>query len=292
MPEDPAAAAAERRRGALAVRAAAAAQVFVADPAHPVVEAADVHHLVRVLRLRRGDAVVAADGAGRWSLCRVSGAGDPSPDDVVEVDGPVETDEAPEPPLTVGFAPAKGERPEWVVQKLTELGVDRMVPLLTERSVVRWEGVRGSRVLERLARVAREAAAQCRRTRLPELGPMTTLAAFAAAGGAGRSTVALAQLGGPPPTRLVTSVAVGPEGGWAPSELALGLDTVGLANQVLRAETAAVVAGALLGALRDGTLAEGPPAQRAGRDGPGAGGPGVSPAGGPGAGRARRSGRV
>ena len=49
------------------------------------------------------------------------------------------------PELTVAFAPTKGDRPEWVVQKLTELGIDRIVPLRTVRSVVRWEGDRGTR---------------------------------------------------------------------------------------------------------------------------------------------------
>ena len=67
------------------------------------------------------------------------------------------------PELTVVFAPVKGERPEWVVQKLTELGIDRIVPLRSERSVVRWTGQRGQATVERLRRVAREAAAQCRR---------------------------------------------------------------------------------------------------------------------------------
>ena len=66
------------------------------------------------------------------------------------------------PALTVAFAPVKGERPEWVVQKLTELGIDRIVPLVSERSVVRWSGARGKATVERLRRVAREAAAQCR----------------------------------------------------------------------------------------------------------------------------------
>jgi len=250
----------------MAIRAAAAAQVFVPEPGHPVLEPTDLHHLVRVLRLRRGEEVVAADGHGHWSLCRIGAAADPAPDTVLEVDGPVETEVPPSPPLTVGFAPVKGERPEWVVQKLTELGIDRIVPLSTERSVVRWEGGRGARALERLERVIREAAAQCRRARLPELGPVTTLSAFAGSAegghGAGVAGVALAQLGGAPPSHLVTSVAVGPEGGWSVSELGRGIPTVGLAGQVLRAETAAVVAGAILAALRDGIVRDG-----TGRDG-------------------------
>ncbi len=69
--------------------------------------------------------------------------------------------------MTVAFSPVKGDRPEWAVQKLTELGVDRIVPLVAARSVVRWTGDRGAAVVERWRRVAREAAMQSRRAWLP-----------------------------------------------------------------------------------------------------------------------------
>ncbi len=71
--------------------------------------------------------------------------------------------------LTVGFALVKGERPELIVQKLTELGIDRIVPFVAERSVVRWDGDRAAGHVERLRRVAREAAMQSRRCWLPEV---------------------------------------------------------------------------------------------------------------------------
>jgi len=169
-----------------------------------------------------------------------------------------------EPALTVAFAPVKGERPEWVVQKLTELGIDRIVPLLSERSVVRWSGARGKSTVERLRRVAREAAAQCRRVWLPDVGDTVRFVDLHQLGGAGE--VVLAQLSGDRPTLAQQVVAVGPEGGWSTSELASGLPTVGFGLSVLRAETAAVTAGALLASLRTGTVAaadgsgaEGPP---------------------------------
>ena len=62
----------------------------------------------------------------------------------LEVDGRPTHQARTEPAITVAFAPTKGERPEWVTQKLTELGVDRIVPIQTGRSVVRWEGERGA----------------------------------------------------------------------------------------------------------------------------------------------------
>jgi len=232
---------------------AAAALVFVDDPAAPVVGDADAHHLLDVLRLRPGEAVIAADGAGRWVPCRLApappGAGSrrADPAGLLVPDGPAVEDPRWLPEVTVAFAPTKGDRPEWVAQKLTELGVDRIVPLRTSRSVVRWDGERGARSVDRLRRVVREAAAQCRRSRLPEVTDVCRLEDVAAVAG---SPMSLADAGGTAPGLDRPVLAVGPEGGWDPAErLAFG-PTVGLGIHVLRAETAAVTAGALLCALR------------------------------------------
>ncbi len=238
------------------MRAAAAAQVFVEDPAHPVLSAEDAHHLGRVLRLRRGEEVVAGDGMGHWARAIWTGEAMMEPLRGAEGpggDGTVQFEARDEPALTIAFAPVKGERPEWVVQKLTELGIDRIVPLRTERSVVRWTGARGQATVERLRRVAFEAAAQCRRVWLPEVTETLPFAALPALGGPGE--VVLAQLSGDRPTPDQHVVAVGPEGGWSSDELSAGLPTVGFGLSVLRAETAAVTAAALLVSLRTGTVA-------------------------------------
>lgn len=158
----------------------------------------------------------------------------------------------PTPPITVAFAPVKGDRPEWVVQKLTELGVDRIVPITTERSVVRWSAQRATRAAERLQKVAREAAAQSRRSWLPEVCVPTTLGALVAEQGA--SGLALAEQSGEPPSLVHPAVAVGPEGGWSEAERAFGLPRVALGDATLRAETAALAVATLLGALRAGLL--------------------------------------
>ena len=168
-------------------------------------------------------------------------------------DGAVQFEPASSPRLTVAFAPTKGERPEWVVQKLTELGIDRIVPLVSERSVVRWDAERAAGTRSRLGRVAREAAAQCRRVWLPEICDVVAFADLAALAPPG--AVVLAQLSGDRPSADQVVVAVGPEGGWSASELASGLPTVGFGLSVLRAETAAVMAGALMVSLRTGTVA-------------------------------------
>ncbi len=233
------------------------AMVFVADPSAPVVDADDVRHLLDVLRLRAGEPVVASDGAGRWVPCRVAadasaqGSRRADPAGVLIPDGPVVVADRPRPELTVAFAPTKGDRPEWVTQKLTELGVDRIIPLRTSRSVVRWDGERGVKAIERLRRVAREAAAQSRQVWLPEVVDVCRLDEVAGLVGA---PLALADAGGAAPGLDRPVLAVGPEGGWDDTERANFGPGVGLGPTVLRAETAAVVAGALLCGLRAGLV--------------------------------------
>jgi 16S rRNA (uracil1498-N3)-methyltransferase len=253
---------------AIAVRAAASAQVFVDDPAHPALSPDDAHHLGRVLRLRASEEVVVSDGAGHWARTRWTGGAEPEAlSDAAGPggDGSVQFEAAPSPGLTVAFAPTKGERPEWVVQKLTELGIDRVVPLVTERSVVRWSGARGSSAVERLRRVAREAAGQCRRVWLPEISDVMRFDALGELGAPGETgDVVLAQLSGDRVRASHRVVAVGPEGGWSADELGSGLPTVGFGLSVLRAETAAVTAAALMVSLRTGTVAQMAPTTPAG----------------------------
>jgi 16S rRNA (uracil1498-N3)-methyltransferase len=225
---------------------AAAAHVFVEDLSSPALEDEDAHHLERVLRVRPGQAVTVADGRGGWRQCRwADGA-------VLVVDGPPSHDPAPAPPVTVGFALTKGERPEWVVQKLTELGVDRIVPFVAARTVVRWEPAKAERQILRLRAVARAAAMQSRRTWLPLVEGVTSFAAAAAA--LAPSTGALAHPGGGGLDLSRPALLVGPEGGFTDDELGAGLPLVDLGPTVLRAETAAIAAGVLLCALRSGRV--------------------------------------
>jgi 16S rRNA (uracil1498-N3)-methyltransferase len=190
--------------------------------------------------------VTVSDGRGRWRACRfASGAR-------LEVDGPVVAEPSPSPPLTVAFALVKGERPEWVVQKLTEVGVDAIVPFVAERSVVRWDDAKAARNHDRLRQIAREASMQSRRVWLPTVEPVTTFADLAL-----RAGVAMAERGGAAPSLEHPAVLVGPEGGWSEAERGCGLATVGLGSSVLRAETAAIAAGVLLAAARQQHVSRG-----------------------------------
>ena len=219
--------------------------VFVTDLEAPALDDDDRHHLARVLRVRDGDRITVADGQGRWRPCRFGSALEPT-GDIVTVDSPSVR-------LTIGFALVKGERPELVVQKLTELGMDRIVPFVAERSVVRWDPDRATKQVLRLRRVAREAAMQSRRCFLPEVAELSTFAALVRQPG-----MAIADKGGAPPGIHLRGALVGPEGGWTTDEraqaAATGVPAIALGGHVLRAETAAFTAAALLAALRQGLV--------------------------------------
>jgi 16S rRNA (uracil1498-N3)-methyltransferase len=211
---------------------AAAAHVVVDDVELPELEDSTAHHLFRVLRVRDGDVVTVTDGRGSWRACRAM-SGDVRPDSEVMP--------APDRAVTstVAFAIPKADRPEWIVQKLTEIGVARIVLLHAERSVVRWDGERADRHLDKLRRVAVEALEQSRGVWLPEIaGPVTAAEVL--------PVMAAAEPGARSLTRDDDAIAVGPEGGWSQSELALAADRIALTATVLRVETAALVAGAML----------------------------------------------
>lgn len=210
--------------------------VMVDDLAKPELTEDDRRHLERSLRLRTGDGMTVADGAGSWRLARFG--------PTVEPDGPISSEPESDRPRVVGFAPVKGDRSELVVQKLTELGVEVIVPLVTERSVVRWDGARAERNRGRHLRIAREAAMQSRNPRLPRIETPVPLDEFVAAwpdavladpDGADGHHVLMAR----------AAVAIGPEGGFSPAELD-GRPTVRLPGRILRTETAAIAAAVLL----------------------------------------------
>ncbi len=214
--------------------------VIVEDVDAPALSADSVHHLARVRRLRAGDGLTVTDGRGAWRRCTFTGDGAVAPaGDVVRVP-------APAPELTVAFALTKSDKPDLVVQKLTELGIDRIVPFRAERSVVRWDEAKSARQHERLVAIARAAAEQAHRCWLPVVEPVTDVADLAE-----RGAIRL-ERGAPSISVQHVVVAVGPEGGWSDAERATLSEAAGLGPHVLRAETAAITAGALLGALRSG----------------------------------------
>ncbi len=217
--------------------------VFVDDLEHPVLGADDHHHLAKALRVPSGAEIVASDGAGRWRVVRFEPAAAGVASETI---GDIVADEPPPWQLAVAFAPVKGERPEWTVQKLTELGVDRIIPLVSERSIVRWDAKRWAKQEEKWRRIAREASMQSRRVWLPTIEALTPLASFVSA----NPEVVLADPDGESIDPTDRIVAIGPEGGWGRDEMT-DRPLVSLPGGVLRAETAALTAASIMAMHRE-----------------------------------------
>ncbi len=215
------------------------------------IDGPDGHHLQRVRRLGVDETVVLADGAGHWVPTRIVELGDGAL--AVVATGAVHAEPVRIPELTVAFAPAKADHGTEVTHQLVELGVDRIVPLRTERAVVRWDGVRGAKQLDRLRRIAREAAMQCQRAAVPVVEPSATPAELAH-----RPGLVLADPGGVAVSRASLPdgdtwvVLVGPEGGFSPGDLdRLGdRPKIAIGPHVLRAVTAPAAVAAAVASFR------------------------------------------
>jgi len=226
----------------------------------------DRHHLARVLRLRDGDALTLTDGAGSWRTARFGAE--------IEPTGEVAFLDRPRPTLTVGFAVVKSAKPALIVQKLTELGIDRIWPFRAERSVANWDAAKAAKAQVRLERVAREALMQSKGVWLPTVLPVVGFDELVAKERERSATVVRADFGGADLAGLRlademagsvvdntgrdrdalaspgVTVLVGPEGGWSDSERNGVGDMVHLGHTVLRAETACIAVGVLLSAAR------------------------------------------
>jgi len=213
----------------------------------------EAHHAVVVRRLRVGEEVLLTDGRGRAATGAVTSATKGALGvRVAEVtDAPV-----PEPAVTVVQAVPKGDRGELAVEVLTEIGVARIVPWASARSLAVWKGERGEKALRRWRATAREAAKQSRRVWFPEVAPLVgTAGAVSLVAGADLAVVlheeasdSLADL--PVPEVGTVVLVVGPEGGLTEEEVAAleaaGGRSVRLGSEVLRTSTAGVAAVAAL----------------------------------------------
>jgi 16S rRNA (uracil1498-N3)-methyltransferase len=190
------------------------------------------HHLRRVLRLRPGQPVTVTDLAGRWRSTVVAGSRERLQ---LEVSGDVMMTGRPARAITIAAAIPKGERLDWMVQKLTELGADRLVLLHAEHSATRWDDARSSAQRQRAERVSLEACRQSRRTWSMRIeGPLPALSVL--------PDCVVAEPGGRAVQASDDAIAVGPEGGWSNAELDAARGTVSLGANILRVETAAIAA--------------------------------------------------
>jgi 16S rRNA (uracil1498-N3)-methyltransferase len=208
---------------------------------------ASIHYLSDVLRLEPGAVVEVFDGAGNAWTATFAGS---------ELSlGERRAAALPGAAVWLAFALSRGDKGDWIVQKGTELGVSRLVPWQAERSVVRLEPERAGERARRWRRIAGEAARQCGRSDVPEVAVPGTLAealkapsgfdriAFHAGAGASLGDAVRPGAGG-------FLAVLGPEGGLTDREvracLEAGCRLASLGPRVLRAETAAVAAAALI----------------------------------------------
>jgi 16S rRNA (uracil1498-N3)-methyltransferase len=203
-------------------------------------DAGQANYLGNVLRLTEGAAVLLFDGSsGEWQA-RIAEAGKKRM--VLAVEHSTRQPET-VPDLWLAFAPVKRTQTDWLVEKATELGVARLVPVLTQRTIV--ERVK----LERLEAIAIEAAEQCGRTIVPGIAEPLPLARLLADND--RQLYFADEGGGEPIGKALAPGAAtfltGPEGGFTEEERAAiralpGAVAVSLGPRILRAETAALAA--------------------------------------------------
>ncbi len=213
---------------------------------------AEAHHVIHVMRAKRGAKVILFDGSGAEFLARVEQLG--RNDVALTVLSQEFVDRELPFSLNLGVALPKGERQKWLIEKAVELGVARLVPLKTQRAVAQPV----QQALDRLRRTVIEASKQCGRNRLMQIAEPLLWSDFA---GETRhqSCRLLAHPGGARPTEALpvadqspqdVFLAVGPEGGFTDDEVSLavsaGWRAVDLGPRILRIETAAIMLAAIL----------------------------------------------
>ncbi|HWP95101.1 MAG TPA: 16S rRNA (uracil(1498)-N(3))-methyltransferase [Gammaproteobacteria bacterium] len=213
-------------------------------------------HVTRVLRLRPGDALVLFDGRGGEYAARLTAIGRDGVTAAVlehharEVESPLA--------VTLLMGLARGERMDFALQKATELGVARIVPVVCARSVVHFDAARAAKRLEHWGGVVVAACEQCGRNRVPAVEPVITFEQALSRPRAPRALVldpaeGEALRGLARPAEAVVELLIGPEGGLNAAEReaarAAGFTPVRLGPRVLRTETAAAAALAALQAL-------------------------------------------
>ncbi|HEU4516874.1 MAG TPA: 16S rRNA (uracil(1498)-N(3))-methyltransferase [Steroidobacteraceae bacterium] len=227
-------------------------EAALAEGARVTVEGPAAAHARRVLRLETGDSVTLFNGDGEDYASRIVGFGRGTLEAQVEGRRPARA----ESPLAVTLVQglARGERMDLVVQKATELGIAAIVPVVTARSVVRLDRHTRGRKLAHWRGIAVAACEQCGRARIPAIAEPAPLTDYLRASGAGARLL----LSPDAPQSLAAAarglrsveMLVGPEGGLEDGEresaLAAGFRACVLGPRVLRSETAAIAALAVL----------------------------------------------
>ncbi|MHA4838848.1 16S rRNA (uracil(1498)-N(3))-methyltransferase [Sphingopyxis sp. MSC1_008] len=208
----------------------------------PMIDGAAAHYLLNVMRMKAGDPILLFDNiSGEW-LAVVADAAKRSL--TLRIERQTKAIER-VPDLWLCFAPVKKARLDWIIEKATELGVSRLQPVITERTIV--ERVKR----ERLEAQIIEACEQCGRTALPTLAEPVKLPQLLKDWPAGRSLLFADEAGGAPLASIDTpapaAILTGPEGGFTARERELltghpAVRRIALGPRILRAETASIAA--------------------------------------------------
>jgi 16S rRNA (uracil1498-N3)-methyltransferase len=219
-------------------------------------------HLARVLRAQVGQEfdIVAGHAVRRGVVEKVS-------PEAVEFSLHEEVEAGESLPLVVGLSIVRFERMEWAIEKLTELGVARMIPLTAQRSEKHLLQAATKRC-ERWRKISRESAQQSRRSQVPEISdPMSVMDCITESNNSLRYLFSEEERSRSLWESLMTTdrnatlstkiyAAIGPEGGWTSAEVASfagsGWQSVSLGKNILRSETAAIVVASLIGAWWNG----------------------------------------
>lgn len=215
------------------------------------VDSTESRHICKSLRMGNGDQAVLFDGSGREFLGTIIDVGPPVRFQLVDLKT---TDRELDIAITIFSALPKGDRQKFMIEKLTELGVCQFVPISTSRSVVQ----PGEQHLKKFNRYVVEAAKQCRRLQLMEIGSPLPFEELVNSNQSERRLI-LHPTG--KPIREIgfagldkVSALIGPEGGFAESEVKLAIDhgiqAVSLGPRILRVETAAICLASMIDGRR------------------------------------------
>ena len=224
-----------------------------------VIDGADAHHIGRVLRMKPGDVVAISDADGQSGVAQI----EKITSDKVYLALHQRTIRTTEPPIGVWLAQGlpKSDKLEFIIQKAVELGVAGIIPVATHHSVVKYDEKKAQSKTERWGKIAAEAAKQCGRQIVPQVKPIHNLrelldsldseaTVFMPYEGESTRTfkAALTEDGSAANKSMI--VLIGPEGGFSAEEAQFcrsrGVQTVTLGPRILRAETAALAALAII----------------------------------------------
>ncbi|GGD71607.1 16S rRNA (uracil(1498)-N(3))-methyltransferase [Paenibacillus nasutitermitis] len=230
----------------------------------------DAHHILRVMRMGPGDEFMVSDGISREAKAVIRKA---EPGRVeAEVEEWLPMNGEPSWSITVAQSLPKGDKMEWVIQKGTEIGAAAFIPFQSQRMIVQYDDKKEAKRIERWSKIAKEAAEQAHRSRIPDVKPVLpwrqllkeigqydlALFCYEKEGGAAGTGLRAAigsyydskGLTDRLASRISVLLIVGPEGGFTPREAeeaeAEGAVIVGLGRRILRTETAAMVGLACL----------------------------------------------